>query len=192
MDGSRAFARGENVWLRAFEDADLESYWAALNDADVAQWGGYVAPPSRMGLRGWYDQKIRMEDGRIAHYFVISPIGSDDFIGSIWLWNFDNRIGGPEVSSFISDRDRWGQGLGTDAVNAVTDFGFGSLSIDRIWLTTLVENQRAVRSFEKAGFVSEGILRKNDLRHGELVDSRMMSMVRSDWEALERKRSWEW
>lgn len=192
MDGSRAIARGKDVWLRAFEEDDLESYWAAINDADVAQWGGYVAPPSRTGVRGWYDQKIRMEDGRVAYYLVIAPIGSEDFIGSIWLWNFENRIGGPELSVFISDPDRWGQGLGTDAINALTDFAFGSLSIDRIWITTLAENHRAVRAFEKAGFVTEGILRKNDLRRGELADSRMMSMLRSDWEALERKRSWEW
>jgi RimJ/RimL family protein N-acetyltransferase len=191
VDGARAIARGEKVWLRAFEAGDLEPYWAAVNNVDVAYRAGYVAPTSRDGVRDWYESKVRREQGQAAFYFVISPIGSDDFVGSIWLWQFDSRLGGPELSIFIADPARWGQGLGVDAVNAMMDFAFGSLDLERVWLFTDADNPRSIKAFAKAGFVEEGTLRQSSRGRGARGDSILMGMLRSDWAALDRKRSWE-
>lgn len=191
MDGSRAVVRGEKVWLRAFEEADLDAYWTAVSDADVSHWAGYVSPPSRAGIRSWYENRVCKEHGKEAFYFVISPIGSDEYVGTIWLWNFDSRIGGPELSIYLSDPGRWGQGLGTDAVNALVDFAFGSLDVHRIWLFTSAKNPRSARSFAKAGFVEEGTIRQNQRRRGEMIDSILMSMLRSEWSDLDRPRGWD-
>ena len=191
VDGARAIARGEKVWLRAFEATDLEPYWAAVNNVDVAYRAGYVAPTSRDGVRDWYDGKVRREHGHAAFYFVISPIGGDDFVGSIWLWQFDSRLGGPELSVFIADPERWGQGLGVDAINAMMDFAFGSLDLERVWLFTDADNPRSIKAFAKAGFVEEGTLRGSSRGRGVRSDSTLMGLLRSDWEAQDRKRSWE-
>jgi hypothetical protein len=49
--------------LRAFELPDLEVYWAAVSDIDVAHWAGYVAPPSRDTVKDWYENKVRKDHG---------------------------------------------------------------------------------------------------------------------------------
>jgi RimJ/RimL family protein N-acetyltransferase len=49
-----------------------------------------------------------------------------------------------------------GQGLGTDAMFALLDFGFGQLRLERMWLEVYDFNRRARRSYEKCGFVLEG------------------------------------
>ncbi len=190
--GSAPIVRGAKVWLRAFERADLEAYKAATNDAEVAFWAGYVAPTSSDKVQDWYENRVRAQQGKEAYYFVISPLGSNDFVGTIWLWNMDSRIGGAELSIFIADKAYWGTGIGTDAVNALVDFAFGFLTLHRIWLFTSAENVRAKHAFEKAGFVLEGKIRGNQIRRGKVLDSLLMSMLRSDWESLKRPRSWEY
>jgi len=122
----------------------------------------------------------------------VSPIGGEEFLGTTWLWNLDARaLGGAELSVFISDASRRGQGIGTDAVNATLDFAFGSTPLDRVWLTTLAENVQAQRCFEKAGLVREGVVREAGRRWGVAYNAVLMAILRSEWEALERPRSWD-
>ena len=40
--------------------------------------------------------------------------------------------------------------------NAIVDFGFAELRLERIWLNVWTENARAQRAYEKAGFVHGG------------------------------------
>lgn len=189
--GDRAIVRGEKVWLRAFEEADLEPYLKAVNDAEVAFWAGYTGPSSAGSVRDFYESRIRAKHGQ-EYFLVISPIGSDDFIGSCWLWNFDSRIGGPEYSIYIAQPEKWGGGIGTDATNAMLDLGFGFRDLHRIWLFTYADNPRSRRSFEKSGFTFEGFARKSHVRRGEYKDSAVMSILREDWAALKRPRSWDY
>lgn len=192
QEGQDAIVCGEKIWLRAFEREDLRAYLQLANDVDVAYWAGFGGPQSSENIASWYERRVLAEHGRDAHYFVICPLGSRHFIGTAWLWNFGTHLGGPEFSIAVSDKSRWGSGVGTDATQAVTDFGFGFLDIQRIWLTTMVENERARRAFEKAGFVVEGRLRACERKRGNWHDSWLMAMLRADWEALDRPRSWDY
>ena len=56
----------------------------------------------------------------------------------------------------IGEKSLWGQGYGTDALNALLDFGFGELRLERIWLEVNDDNLRGKRSYEKCGFVLRG------------------------------------
>ena len=179
--------RGERVWLRRFENDDVASYKAAVNDADVAYWAGYVYPQNDVMVERFFDKRASGEE----FFFVISPLDGSEFLGTIWLWNMGNRLGGPELSMFIADAANRGKGLGSDAIDAMLDFAFGHLDHHRIWLTTLASNTGAQRAFEKAGFREEGVVRDHYLRHGRRVDSVQMSILRPDWEAIERARIWD-
>ena len=184
--------RGERVWLRGFEREDLTAYQAAITDADVAFHAGYISVAGSDGVADWYESRVRPRHGKDEWYFVISPLGSREFAGSCWLWSFDSRLGGAEFSIFIADPGRWGTGLGTDAVNATLDFAFGFVDrLERVWLTTDADNRRAQRAFEKAGFRTDGLVRRHLRRRGQWVDSVLMSVLREEWEALTRPRSWE-
>lgn len=190
-DGSRAIARAERIWLRALERTDLDAYWEFINDVEVALWAGYGAPKSRDQVTRWYEDVVLEQTKHGALYFAISPIESDEFLGTVWIWNLDSRVGDAELSVYIGDPERWGSGIGVEAVNAALDMAFGFNALRRIWLYTDSSNPRSERAFTKAGFRREGVLRENVLRRGEREDSILMAILRSDWEALERPRSWE-
>lgn len=190
--GERALVRGEQVWLRAFEREDLAAYQAAITDVEVALHAGYISVAGSDGVADWYENRVRPRHGKDEWFFVISPLGSREFTGSCWLWNFDSRLGGAELSIFVADPERWGAGLGTDAVKATLDFAFGFIDLlERVWLTTDADNRRAQRAFEKAGFRTDGRVRRHVRRRGQWIDSVLMSVLREEWEALTRPRSWE-
>ena len=81
--------------------------------------------------------------------------------------------------------------MGSDAVNALADFAFGQLRLERLWLDTDDQNERAQAVYAKAGFVVEGRLRRAFYQDGRWSDDIRMAMLRSEWEALPRKRSWD-
>lgn len=80
-----------------------------------------------------------------------------------------------------------GQGLGQVFLRALVDYGFGTLGAARLWLDASSENPRAIRTYERAGFVLEGRLRQHWHRPalGRVVDLMLFGMLRADWESLE-------
>jgi len=190
MEWRDPLIRGEKVWLRGYSEADLEPYEHFVNSQD-ALWAGFTIPMPAAKIRTWFEKAVS-EHGSQGYYFVVSPLGSHDFIGTTWVWNVGSRIGGAEFSMFMDDPTRWGHGFGTDAANATTDFIFGFTELPRLWLATDESNGRAQRSFEKAGFVREGLIRHYAMHKGAPINAVLMGMLRNDWAALDRRRSWDY
>jgi RimJ/RimL family protein N-acetyltransferase len=75
-----------------------------------------------------------------------------------------------------------GKGAGTRLINGVLDWLYTETEVNRIDLDVYIENERARRSYEKAGFKVEGRLRdyhRND--DGTFRDMWLMSILRRDW-----------
>ena len=75
-------------------------------------------------------------------------------IGNCMYYDLDERRGQTELGIMIGDRDYWNGGYGTDAVVPLVEHIFKTISsINKIYLHTLDWNDRARKSFAKAGFV---------------------------------------
>lgn len=177
--------QGEKVWLRAMERRDLETFARNRNDRDIGFVAGFHFPESMIGLERWYETVMGERHGKDGFYYTICRKESDDVIGFAWLVNLDYQNANAEFRTFLSDTELMGRGLGTDALNAVLDFGFGSLPLERIYLQVREGNERATRSYEKSGFVVEGTLRKNRRHRGDLVDTLVMAILRKEWKGME-------
>jgi RimJ/RimL family protein N-acetyltransferase len=180
--------RGEHVWLRPMEKADVRG---SLDDQELAHYAGFKMPIGGEASERWFETKMRPQLGDSVFQFVVSPLGSNEDIGSCGLRSLDRTDGNAELSIFMM-RGSWGRGLGTDAVNALLDFAFGELRLERIYLHVFDYNPRAVRSYEKSGFVREAVLRRARFHRGAHHDVFLMAMLRSEWVALPRKRAWEY
>ena len=76
-------------------------------------------------------------------------------------------------------------------MNALLDFGFGQLRLERLWLEVYDFNLRARRSYEKSGFSLEGTQRRAIFKRGKHRDVLLMAILRDEWAALDRRRSWD-
>src|SRR3954464_15592497 len=97
----RPIIRGERVWLRPLDEDDLEIYSAAINEYEPGWWAGYPGYFAMRQTRSWFEQTVLERHGKDGYWFAICPLGSDEFLGTIWLWDIDHRVPGAEVSIFV-------------------------------------------------------------------------------------------
>lgn len=60
-------------------------------------------------------------------------------------------------------------------------WGFIELELNKIWLRVEIDNEKAIKSYKRMGYVDEGILRQDRLRNGEYVDRLRMSIIKSEF-----------
>ena len=84
----------------------------------------------------------------------------------------------------LGEHDAWGQGYGTEATRLMLGLAFDSIGLHRVGLSVFSFNERAIRSYEKAGFRLEGRARDAILRDGERRDELSMAILAPEWRAL--------
>ncbi len=183
--------RGERVYLRATERTDLPAFVRWFNDSLMTSFIMMRAPMSQALEEQWFEQMLQRQ-GKEGYHFVICLIGDGRPIGNLGLFEIDQINGHAGIGILIGEKELWGRGYGTDAMNALVDFGFGMLRLERLWLDVYDFNVRARRSYEKAGFVVEGTKRHEVYKRGRYHDAILMSMLRDEWLELPRRRAWDY
>jgi RimJ/RimL family protein N-acetyltransferase len=178
----RPLLRGERVWLRPLEARDMPAYVAGINDTEFGALAGYRWPIAIEDATAWLERMREKSRGGEGFFFAVCELGDDRFIGTTWFKEVNKLDGNAELAIYM-DRDHIGKGWGTDVQRTLLAFGFGTLGLERVWLTVNADNDRAIRSYEKVGFQREGVMRRSFRVNGTLIDTVMMAILREEWEA---------
>lgn len=180
---------GQNVRLRPLERDDLPRSAAWLADPEVREGIALFMPLSIEDETKWFEEmKKRDRELQILAIDARTPGAASTgsahgwlHIGSMGLNEIDWRIRAAELGIMIGDKHYWSQGYGTDAVRTLVGFGFNELNLNRIFLRVFDFNRRAVRCYEKVGFVLEGRLRQGHYSRGRYCDLLIMGLLREEW-----------
>ncbi|MDO8615174.1 MAG: GNAT family protein [Dehalococcoidia bacterium] len=171
---------GEKVRLRPFSDDDVPLLHKWFNDPEVLQWHHLSEDPPQVmrSLRAHRErwERIRDDPGHVS--WVIETKGGTP-IGEIGLLNIHPH-GRAELGISIGEKDCWSRGYGADAIRALLRHAFGELGLRRVHLIADEDNARAIRCYEKCGFVREGLLRGHRLRHGKPLNMVIMGALAED------------
>lgn len=78
----------------------------------------------------------------------------------------------------VGESARRGTGVGTAMVRQAAEFAFRELQLHRLELLVFEDNHAAIRCYEKAGFITEGVMREaRKAPDGSYRDLRMMAML---------------
>lgn len=174
---SESILEGEKVRLRPMQESDLPHFVQWLQDPEVRRWLAAIAePPTLEDEFEWYEGLRSNPDS------VMWSIETLDgrLVGSVEL-RLAQHAQRAELGIAIQDKTMWSQGLGTDTVRLVLEYGFDDLELHRIELMTDEVNVRGRRCYEKCGFVEEGLLREHRLIDGKFGNTVMMSVLRDEW-----------
>ncbi len=174
---------GKRIRLRAPERDDVPRFAAWLNDPDVRQGLSMYLPLSISEEERWFENMLQSPTSE--HPLTIEVKQDETWIpvGNCGFMNIDWRIRSAEIGIFIGEKSFWNQGLGTEAMKLMLKHGFLTLNLNRIFLRVFQTNPRAIRSYEKAGFIQEGRLREAEYQEGKYIDVLLMSVLRSEWRA---------
>jgi len=169
------------VVLRKFEPGDVDRLYRIRNDWEVTQsLTGFPTGFSRREMKEWIHTISHAKDRVI---WAIAARKSNLCLGHAGLYQIDQRVGKAEFGILIGDRKWQGRGIGRAVTEAVVAYGFRQLHLHKVWLLVLESNRRASHLYESLGFATDGILRDDQFRNGAYVNTRVMSLLASEWRA---------
>ncbi|MER5991070.1 MULTISPECIES: GNAT family N-acetyltransferase [Streptomyces] len=172
---------GERTVLRPFTEADAEAMGEIIQDPEVVRFTfdpSVELTPER--LRSWYGSRSAQPD-RLD--LAVTDRATGELVGEVVLNAWDPDARSCTFRTLIGPRGR-GRGLGTEATRLIVGHGFERLGLRRIQLEAYGNNPRALRVYEKVGFVVEGVRREVTFRDGEWVDEVIMAILDREWAAL--------
>jgi len=167
-------AEDPKVIAEAYVGWTKDSEYMRLLDSNVS------APISVKKITEWNEKDLE-KVAPIEYYFLIRTLEDERLVGVIGLDG--NMIAHAEafVGIGIGERELWGKGYGTDAMRIILRYAFTELNLRRVSLNTFEYNPRAIRSYEKVGFVHEGRVRGEVHRSGKRWDVIFMGILREEW-----------
>jgi diamine N-acetyltransferase len=176
---------GERVRFRAIEREDIPRFVEWLNDPEVTSGLLINLPMATWDETHWFENLAnRPAEDRPLALEARQPGGPWMHIGNIGLHQADWINRSAEFGIFIGDKSFWNKGYGSEATRLMLKHGFETLNLNRIDLHVFETNPRAIHVYEKIGFVLEGRLRQATYRNGRYGDDLLMSMLRSEWDAI--------
>lgn len=166
--------KAESFVLRPAVLSDAQFIIGMARDATVHRmYGGSAAslrpPYSEAEAREWVNNAMEHPCTWVIDVGTV--------IGTARLDRIDMQDRRASFAIGINFPDWLGKGIGTEATRMVLDFAFSTLKLHRISLRVIAYNSRAIRSYEKAGFVIEGREREAGFVDGEWHDDIMMGIL---------------
>ena len=141
--------------LRQISADDRDGIFRNFSDPEVAKWF-FEEPYTRMEQ---VDEIIRAFSAEFEQgeglTWAIALKGSDEFVGTCGYGEVE--VGSRGEIGFDLAKEHWGQGLMSEALDAIVEYGFGVLGLDKVEAHTYSTNTRAIRLLKKLGFQLEKV-----------------------------------
>lgn len=170
---------GKNLYLSPLhpDDAIQNTIW--MNDLDLTK---YLLPISSHVFtideeRNYLEQKNTNNNIN----FCIVKLENNELLGNCSFSKIDHLHKTAEIGLFIGNEENRNKGYGTEAIKLLLEFGFNYLNLNNIMLKVLSFNERAIKSYEKAGFKVFGKRHQTYFINNEWYDSILMEILREDY-----------
>jgi RimJ/RimL family protein N-acetyltransferase len=177
---------GRLVILQRHRAENLRAFARWYSDPEVARLTRYhEVPLSKDEVERFFYSRIM---GSEFLAMAIHVRDTDRLVGTCAFSQLDGDNGSTLYHITIGERDAWGRGYGTEATELMLAHAFRRLALHRVALTVFEFNARAIRAYEKCGFVVEGRSRQAIFRDGRFWDEIHMSILLDEWEARQKPR----
>ena len=174
---------GKISYLVPFGNEHMTSkeYLSWLRDYEVIKTINrldYVRPVSFAEMKE-YCETLMQSKGDI--FLAVYDKGDNVFIGTIRAARINWYTRVADIGILIGDRDRWGKGIATDAIQTFCQYLFGILGLRKLTAGLMSVNPALLKVFEKVGFQREGLFRKQDFFEDEYVDHIYLGCFRDEF-----------
>lgn len=105
----------------------------------------------------------------------------EQVLGLVSLTNIDRMNQTAVFHIMIGDNTHRDKGIGSYATNEILRHAFYDMNLNRVELSVLESNNRAIALYDKLGFKKEGIKREAVYKNGEFVNMIFMSILKSEY-----------
>lgn len=141
--------RGERLSLRPFGPEYLTQTRKWVADPEVARW---ILPAWPLLPASWDEWLRRVYSSPDSVHFAI-VLHDGRHIGNCSLHTIRWEEKTAELGIVLGEKDCWGQGYGPEALRLLLRYAFSDLGLSRVVLHVHKDNIRAIRAYQKVGFV---------------------------------------
>lgn len=171
----------KNLLLRRMHSADASALFKVLADDEVTE---FYDDDAFTDISQASDQIEAWENGFKNKGCIRWGITRKDegyIIGSCGYYGFHTWYRRASIGYEIA-RNNWRQGIMTEALSAIIDYGFGEMELNRLEAVVMPENTASIKILEKLGFRKEGLLEEYEKWGSKgFVDLCMFAMLRKAW-----------
>ncbi|MFG2823449.1 GNAT family N-acetyltransferase [Kitasatospora sp. NPDC048365] len=168
---------GERVRLVPLALRHAEDFWRSVQDPELRRLTGTVREFTLADTEQWCADRADQPD-RLD--LAIEDPHTGEFLGELALNELDPDNHSASFRIALAP-GRPGRGLGPEATRLLLRHVFEEIRLNRVHLEVFEYNPRAVRSYEKAGFVHEGRSRQALKWDGQYHDVLHMAVLREEW-----------
>jgi [ribosomal protein S5]-alanine N-acetyltransferase len=170
----------DRLLLRKITLNDANDMFEYASDPQVSEYTMWSTHSSIEDTKYFLKSLLKMYKRRELVDWGIVHKAENKFIGTCGFVEWRMTHSRAEIGYTLS-RKYWGEGYMTEAVNAVIDFGFREMLLNKIQARCEVNNIASARVMEKAGMQLEGILRQQIFVKGRYWDLKTYSILKEEF-----------
>lgn len=170
--------KSSHVALTPLMPEDMPLLFDWINDREQVLFNSSYKPVHWEQHKEWFEAIQGRADMVI---FGIRLHDTNKLIGSCQLHGIHQIHRSAELQIRLGDISERGHGYGSEAVHLLLNFGFKDLNLHRIYLHVFAANTAAIKTYEKTGFMYEGLLRQSAFIDNNYMDMIVMSILREDY-----------
>lgn len=174
--------------LRKIGMDDLQLYYTRLGSSGEVTKYMFFQPHKDISESVASIEKAlkRYEIGR-NYRWAIALRENNDIIGVIDLLKFDEEANSCSFA-YMLGQDFWGKGYGTEALNAVMEFAFTKMEIEKIEAEHFGANIASGAVMRKVGMTYQGTVPAKYEKNGIFYDAPQYAIAREQWQEKHANR----
>ncbi|MBP2026137.1 GNAT family N-acetyltransferase [Peptoniphilus stercorisuis] len=169
-----------NYILRKMQIDDLDNYYNNnFNplDEDISIFTGCKDSFSYEEIKNYFYNCLNNPNR--VDFFIINP--ANNIIGESVLNEIDYKNKSANFRIAIFKKNERNKKIGSLVIEETIKYGFLNLNLDKITLDVFSFNKRAKKSYEKAGFKIESIMKNDISLNGVFYDDISMYITKDMW-----------
>ena len=167
-------------------------YLSPITQNHITHLIGFSDDPELIKTMGWHPFRCNENERFIKtiEIFTLPDCGNGDPItfsillqknnvpiGYVTLKGVNNVKAKAEIGIAIMDKRYRSRGHGTEALTLAADYAFNTMNLISIGLAVFPSNTRAIKAYEKVGFMTVDILKNSwTMPNGKQVDMLLMEL----------------
>jgi len=168
---------GDIILRQCQPEKDYQDFFHYMTKPEVAKYlSDDDTPKDLMSAMQEVSYWANLFNYKNSFYWAIALADSNKLIGTCGFHNWSKCHRRAEIS-YDLDSMYWNKGITTKAINAIIDFGYRVMKLQRLQAVAAIDNISSIRVLEKTGFKVEGILEQYGVLKGEVKDFYMYSRI---------------
>ncbi len=170
----------ERLSLRFLHEGDLPALYTIYSHPEVMRFWNY--PPwinSQQAVQMLNETLEAYQDGSGLRLGIERK--SDRYLlGACSLFQFHEHSRRAEIG-YLLGRPHWGFGYMHETLNALLEYAFNSMQLNRLEADIDPRNTASAKTLERLGFKKEGHLREHWIVGDEITDTWLYGLLRREW-----------